>query len=71
VPEGENALSGTVRTVIYLGETLHVLVRIGAREVAVAVRNEGQLTRPLTFKAGDPVVVAWMRDDCQVLEEDG
>lgn len=71
VPPGENALPGVVRTVIYLGETLHVLVRVGQREVAVAVRNEGQLTRPLTFKAGDAVVVAWMRDDCQVLEEDG
>lgn len=70
VPAGENALPGTVREVIYLGETLHVLVRVGEREVAVAVRNEGQLTRPLTFKAGDPVAVAWMRDDCQVLEAD-
>ena len=71
VPADENALDGTVREVIYLGETLHVLVQIsGGGTAAVAVRNEGQLTRPLSWKAGDEVVVAWKPEDCQVLEND-
>ncbi len=70
VPADENALLGKIRDVIYLGETLHVLVQIGDREVSVAVRNEGQLTRPLEFHPGDAVAVAWKPEDCQVLEED-
>jgi spermidine/putrescine transport system ATP-binding protein len=71
VPAGENALGGTIREVIYLGETLHVLVQIlGGGTAAVAFRNEGQLTRPLSWKAGDEVVVAWKPEDCQVLEPD-
>ncbi len=69
VPEGENAVQGRVRDVIYLGETLHVLVVLpGERQVTVAVRNEGQLARPLTWRAGDPAVVAWKPEDCQVLD---
>jgi spermidine/putrescine transport system ATP-binding protein len=70
VPPGENSLPGTLREVIYLGETLHVLVHVGAREVAVAVRNEGQLARPFPFQPGDSVAVAWKLQDCQVLEDD-
>jgi spermidine/putrescine transport system ATP-binding protein len=70
-PAGENALAGTIQEVIYLGETLHVLVGLpGGGRATVALRNEGQLTRPLSWKAGDPVVVAWKPEDCQVLEED-
>jgi len=71
VPAGENALHGTIRDVIYLGETLHVLVKLpGERTVTVAVRNEGQLARPIHWKKGDPAAVAWKPDDAQVLEED-
>ncbi len=69
VPADENALLGRILEVIYLGETLHVLVRIGEKTISVAVRNEGQLTRPLVFKAGEEVAVAWKPEDCQVLEE--
>jgi spermidine/putrescine transport system ATP-binding protein len=70
VPAGENFVLGRVLEVIYLGETLHVLVSIGAKTISVAVRNEGQLTRPLKFKSGEAVAVAWKVDDCQVLEDD-
>jgi spermidine/putrescine transport system ATP-binding protein len=71
VPADENALHGTIRDIIYLGETLHVLVQLpGARTAAVAVRNEGQLTRPLEWKKGESVVVGWKPEDCQVLEAD-
>jgi ABC-type Fe3+/spermidine/putrescine transport system ATPase subunit len=71
VPADENVLHGTVREVIYLGETLHVLVEFrGGGTAAVALRNEGQLTRPLSWKAGDEVAVAWKPEDCQVLEPD-
>jgi spermidine/putrescine ABC transporter ATP-binding subunit len=70
VPQGENALRGEIRDVIYLGETLHVLVRLpSGRDVTVAVRNEGQLQRPISWKRGDPAAVAWQPEDCQVLED--
>ena len=69
-PEGFNAVDGTIREIIYLGETLHVLVRIGARDVPVAVRNEGQLTNPLRWKRGEDVAIRWRPQDCQVLEDD-
>lgn len=72
VPAGENALAGTVRDVVYLGETIHVVVDITeGEEVRVAVRNEGQLARPLPWRAGDKVAVGWLPEDCQILEEPG
>ena len=71
VPPAENALPGVVRDVVYLGETVHVLVRLpeGA-DARVALRNEGQLTKPVPWRAGDQVVVGWLPEDCQVLEEE-
>ncbi|HEY7504689.1 MAG TPA: ABC transporter ATP-binding protein [Gemmatimonadales bacterium] len=70
VPAGENALSGTIEDVIYLGETMHVLVRVPhAGTVTVAVRNEGQLIKPLPWKRGDQAAVGWLPEDCQILEE--
>jgi spermidine/putrescine transport system ATP-binding protein len=70
VPSDENHLLGRVLEVIYLGEILHVLVRVGDKTFCVAVRNEGQLTRPLSIKPGESVALAWKAEDCQVLEED-
>ncbi|MEQ1501447.1 MAG: ABC transporter ATP-binding protein [Myxococcota bacterium] len=71
VPAGENALLGTIREIIYLGDTLHVLVTLpGGGRATVAVRNEGQLARPLGWKKGEDVAVAWKPEDCQVLEDD-
>jgi len=71
VPAGENALGGTIEDVIYLGETMHVLVRLPHHGiVAVAVRNEGQLSKPLPWKRGDVVAVAWLPEDCQILEDE-
>jgi spermidine/putrescine ABC transporter ATP-binding subunit len=71
VPAGENALGGTIEDVIYLGETMHVLVRVPhVGTVTVAVRNEGQLIKPLPWKRGDQAAVAWLPEDCQILEED-
>jgi spermidine/putrescine transport system ATP-binding protein len=72
VPPGENALSGTIRDIVYLGGTMHVIVTIpGSGDVTVAVRNEGQLIKPLAWKRGDPAAVAWLPEDCQILEEEG
>jgi ABC-type Fe3+/spermidine/putrescine transport system ATPase subunit len=69
VPAGENAVSGIIRDVIYLGETMHVLVTLsGGTEMTVAVRNEGQLIKPLPWKRGDAAAVAWKPEDCQILE---
>jgi spermidine/putrescine ABC transporter ATP-binding subunit len=70
VPPEENALAGTVRDVIYLGETMHVLVDIAEGEaITVALRNEGQLIKPLPWRRGEPVAVGWLPEDCQLLEE--
>jgi spermidine/putrescine ABC transporter ATP-binding subunit len=71
VPPGENAILGTVRDIIYLGETMHVMVSVpGAGDVTVAVRNEGQLIKPLLWKRGEAAAVAWLPEDCQILEEE-
>jgi len=71
VPSGENAVMGTIRDVIYLGETMHVIVTLpGNEEVTIAVRNEGQLIKPLPWKRGDAAAVAWLPEDCQILEDD-
>jgi len=70
VPAGENAVGGTIRDVIYLGETMHVIVTVpDGEDVTVALRNEGQLIKPLPWKRGDQAAVAWRPEDCQILEE--
>jgi spermidine/putrescine transport system ATP-binding protein len=70
VPQPENSLGGVVREVIYRGETIHVLVGLThGEDVTVALRNEGQLSKPLAWRRGDPVAVGWLPEDCQVLEE--
>jgi ABC-type Fe3+/spermidine/putrescine transport system ATPase subunit len=70
VPAGENALPGTVADVVYQGEMMRVRVAIGdGSSLVVAVRNEGQLTRPLEWKRGDQVAVGWRPEDSQLLEE--
>jgi spermidine/putrescine transport system ATP-binding protein len=70
VPPGENALVGMVKDIIYLGETMHVIVTVpGAGDVTVALRNEGQLIKPLLWKRGETAAVAWLPEDCQILEE--
>jgi spermidine/putrescine ABC transporter ATP-binding subunit len=69
VPPGRNAVVGAVRDVIYLGETIHVVVAVdGGRLIRVALRNEGQLLNPLRWTRGDAVAVTWRPEDCQVLE---
>ncbi|HZI75022.1 MAG TPA: ABC transporter ATP-binding protein [Gemmatimonadales bacterium] len=71
VPPGENALRGTIRDTIYLGETMHVIVIVPqVGDVTVAVRNEGQLIKPLPWRPGDPAAVAWLPEDCQILEDE-
>jgi spermidine/putrescine transport system ATP-binding protein len=71
VPAGENAVAGTIKDVIYLGETMHVLVGVPhVGTVTVAVRNEGQLIKPLRWKRGESAAVAWLPEDCQILEDE-
>jgi hypothetical protein len=58
-----------VQDVIYLGETMHVRVTLAdGADVYVALRNEGQRTKPLPWRVGDPCLVGWLPEDCQVLE---
>ena len=69
VPPGEVSLAGMVQSVVYLGETIHVLVATATQGVVkVALRNEGQLTNPVPWKPGDAVMVAWRPEDIQALE---
>jgi ABC-type Fe3+/spermidine/putrescine transport system ATPase subunit len=69
VPPGRNAVVGAVRDVIYLGETIHVVVAVaGDRLIRVALRNQGQLLNPLRWTRGEVVAVTWRPQDCQVLE---
>ncbi|MES2305278.1 MAG: ABC transporter ATP-binding protein [Gemmatimonadota bacterium] len=64
-----NAFAGAVREIIFLGETLHVLVSLrDGSTVRVALRNEGVLANPLAWRTGDPVRVVWAPHDAQVLE---
>jgi len=71
VPPGENAIPGTVQDVIYLGETIHVLVALDSGASAtVALRNEGQLIKPVPWTPGSRVAAAWLPEDSQVLEPD-
>jgi spermidine/putrescine transport system ATP-binding protein len=71
IPPGENAIAGTVRDVVYLGETMHVVVSIpSAPDITVALRNEGQLINPLPWRRGDAAAVAWRPEDCQILEDE-
>jgi spermidine/putrescine transport system ATP-binding protein len=71
IPTGENATIGTVRDVIYLGEMMHVIVTLAdGTDCTVALRNEGQLIKPLPWKRGDRAAVSWLPEDCQVLEEE-
>jgi spermidine/putrescine transport system ATP-binding protein len=69
VPAGENAVNGKVREVLYLGETLHVVVTLtDGTDATVALRNEGQIIKPLGWKTGDSAALAWLPEDCQILE---
>jgi spermidine/putrescine ABC transporter ATP-binding subunit len=71
VPPGDNELIGTIRDIVYRGEAMHVIVTVpGAGDVTVAVRNEGQLIKPLTWKRGDTAAVTWRPEDCQILEQE-
>jgi spermidine/putrescine ABC transporter ATP-binding subunit len=68
-PPAENALAGRIVEIVFLGETLHVVVDIGGGAlVRVALRNEGILQNPLRWQVGEAVEVAWLPQDAQVLE---
>ena len=71
VPANENSATGKVREVFYLGEMMHIVVTLDeGTDVTVAMRNEGQLIKPLSWKTGDPAAVAWLPEDCQILESE-
>jgi ABC-type Fe3+/spermidine/putrescine transport system ATPase subunit len=69
VPPNENSVNGKVREIFYLGEMMHVVVTLDlGNDITVAIRNEGQLIKPLAWKVGDAAAVGWLPEDCQVLE---
>lgn len=70
-PDGVNALRGTVREVVYLGETMQVVAAVSATGsvMRVTLPNEGQLKNPIAWKTGDEVMLTWLPGDCQVLQD--
>ena len=66
---GRNTLTGRVAELVFLGDTIHVLVDLasGAR-ARVAVRNTGGHGTPTPWEAGQPVQVTWRAVDAQVLQ---
>ena len=69
LPERHAVRSGIVEELIYQGEMLRVLVRLGPEQrCTVALRNDGSLTRPLPWASGDAVLVGWDPADARVLE---
>jgi ABC-type Fe3+/spermidine/putrescine transport system ATPase subunit len=68
IPAGVVSLRGSVQSLVYLGETIHVHVAVDEGEVVkVALRNEGQLSNPIPWKTGDQVAVTWRPEDAQEL----
>jgi putative spermidine/putrescine transport system ATP-binding protein len=55
VAQGQGAIRGTVREVVFQGSDLKVIVEIG-HEQTFAVRTSCQGTRPVV---GDPVGISW------------
>jgi ABC-type Fe3+/spermidine/putrescine transport system ATPase subunit len=61
--------SGEVREIVYLGDRVHAVVRLGAgRDVLVALRDAGRGDDE--WRRGDSAVVAWRAEDAHPLEED-
>ena len=78
VSPGRTALDGMVDEVIYTGEMIRVMIALDRPTVrpsdsphrfTVALRNSGQLTRPLSWSPGDLVSVSWRPEDARLLED--
>ena len=70
LPAGYRSLPGVVEEVIYQGEMLRVLIRLDeGRRCTAALRNEGQLTRPLPWTPGTAVSVGWKPGDGSLLAD--
>ncbi len=68
-PDGLDARPGHVTDVIYLGDTLHVIVALAdGTRLTAAVPNQGLLGGAPPWRIGDPLVAAWRPDDARVLE---
>jgi putative spermidine/putrescine transport system ATP-binding protein len=69
VPAGAEHREGTVRDIVYLGETMHVVLRLATGEdLRVSVQNVGQLANPLPWSRGEPAVASGNPADAAVLE---
>ena len=69
LPERHSVHSGIVEELIYQGEMLRVLVRLGPEQrCTVALRNDGSLPRPFPWASGDAVLVGWDPADARMLE---
>jgi putative spermidine/putrescine transport system ATP-binding protein len=69
-PPGYRFLPGVVEDVIYQGEILRVLVQLDEnRRCTAALRNQGQLSRPLPWTPGTAVSIGWKPEDARVLAD--
>jgi hypothetical protein len=69
VPADENSIPGVVAKWSFAERRSMCLSRSPEETMTVALRNEGQLTRPIPWRAGDAVAVGWLPEDCQLLED--
>ncbi len=69
-PPDCNAIPGTVREVIFLGDSSHVVVALtDGAIVRVAVRSAGLDSHADSWRVGEHVVVTWPVGSAQVLEQ--
>jgi spermidine/putrescine transport system ATP-binding protein len=68
-PPGQNVLPARIRQVVYRGEMLHVRATLGdGTDMVAAMRNEGQLRRPVSWREGAECAVVFSPEDARVLE---
>ncbi len=68
-PSEAASRAGEVREIVYLGDRVHAVVRLGSgRDVLVSLRDAGRGEGE--WRRGDPAIVAWRFEDAHPLEDD-
>ncbi len=66
----ENQFVGEIINKIYLGESIHYVIALSAKEnIAVFLKKERTGQQQISFSIGDKVLVSWHRDDSVILVE--
>jgi spermidine/putrescine transport system ATP-binding protein len=66
--DGENQFIGEIVNKIYLGESIHYIIALSAKEnIDVFLKKERAGPQKIVFSVGDKVHVSWHRDDSVIL----